>query len=200
MARVATDGSAPSWDTLFELASAQDGYVTNAQAAEAGYSLPLIHFYLKKGRLERARRGILRLVHYPPGDHEDLTVLWLWSDRQGVFSHETALMLHDLSDALPAKRHMSVPPAWSKRRLRLPEGLVLHIANVPKVATTWLGPVPLTTPLRTVVDCATSPVAEDLVRQATAQGIRRRLFTQADVNAGLREALRDRDVANLRKP
>lgn len=125
MPRVAAGGSSPSWDKLFEIAAAQDGYVTNMQAAEAGYSLPLIQFHIHAERLERAQRGILRLVHYPAGEHEDLVVLWLWSQQQGVFSHETALMLHDLSDALPAKLHMTVPSAWSERRLRLPKGLPL---------------------------------------------------------------------------
>jgi len=201
MPRVSAAGSSPDWDRLFEIASGQGGYVTNKQAAGAGYSLPLIHFYLQKGRLERAQRGILRLVHYPPGDHDDLIPLWLWSEQKGVFSHDTALMLHDLSDALPAKRHMTVPAAWSKRRFRLPKGLVLHFAEVPKAAMTWLGPVPITTPLRTVVDCAVDHVAEDLVRQATRQGIRRKLFTRAEVSAGLLRARRERDAAaKLRKP
>lgn len=201
MPRVSASGSAPDWDRLFEVASEQAGYVTNRQAVAAGYSLPLLQFYVQKGRLERAQRGILRLVHYPPGDNEDLVPLWLWSEQKGTFSHETALMLHDLSDALPGKRHMTVPSAWSKRRFRLPKGLVLHFAHLPKAAITWLGPVPLTTPLRTVVDCASANVADDLVRQAVQQGLRRGLFERAEVNAALRRARRERDAAaNLRKP
>lgn len=154
MPRTSVSGILPNWDRLFEVASAQAGYVTNAQAHEAGYSLPLLQFYVHKGRLERVQRGILRLVHYHPGEHEDLVPLWLWSEQEGVFSHGTARMLHNLSDALPGKRPMTVPASWSKRRLRLPRGLVLHFADLPKAAMTWLGPVPLTTPLRTVADCA----------------------------------------------
>ena len=201
MPRVSASGSAPDWDRLFEVASEQAGYVTNRQAVAAGYSLPLLQFYVQKGRLERAQRGILRLVHYPPGDNEDLVPLWLWSEQKGTFSHETALMLHDLSDALPSKRHMTVPSAWSKRRFRLPKGLVLHFADLPKAASTWLGPVPLTTPLRTVVDCASADVADDLVRQAVQQGVRRGLFERAEVNAALRRTRRERDAAaKLRKP
>jgi predicted transcriptional regulator of viral defense system len=199
--RASASGSAPDWGRLYEVASSQAGYVTNTQAAEAGYSLPLLQFYVHKGRLERIQRGILRLVHYPPGDNEDLVPLWLWSEQEGVFSHETALMLHNLSDALPAKRHMTVPLAWSKRRLRLPKGLVLHFAEIPKGARTWNGPVPLTTSLRTVVDCASADVADDLVRQAVQQGLRRGLFERAEVNAALRRAGRERDAAaKLRKP
>lgn len=195
MPRTSTSGTSPNWDQLFEVASAQAGYVTNAQAHEAGYSLPLLQFYIQKGRLERVQRGILRLVHYPPGEQEDLVPLWLWSEQKGVFSHETALMLHNLSDALPGKRHMTVPASWSKRRLRLPRGLVLHFADVPKAAVTWLGPVPLTTPLRTVADCAASRVAEDLVHQAVQQGVRRKLFSRADVKAAINQARRERDAA-----
>jgi predicted transcriptional regulator of viral defense system len=198
MPRVSASGSVPDWDRLFEIASAQAGYVTNKQAAEVGYSLPLVQFYLQKGRLERVQRGILRLVHYPPGEHEDLVPIWLWSGRKGVFSHETALMLHNLSDALPGKRHMTVSISWSKRRLRVPRGLVLHFADLPKSAMTWLGPVPITTPLRTVVDCAVSDVAEDLVRQATEQGVRRRLFLRSEVKAAVKQAQRARDAAFLR--
>lgn len=195
MPRIAASGSTPDWNRLFEIASGQAGYVTNAQAAEAGYSLPLLQFYVHKGRLERCRRGILRLVHYPPGDNEDLVPLWLWSEKAGIFSHETALMLHELSDALPAKRHMTVPDGWATRRLRLPQGLVLHFAQIPKAARTWLGPVPLSTPLRTVADCAAAGVADDLVRQAVQQGVRRGLFERAEVNAALRGARRERDAA-----
>jgi hypothetical protein len=110
-------------------------------------------------------------------------------------------MLHNLSDALPAKRHMTLPTAWSKRRLRLPKGLVLHFAEIPKAARTWLGPVPLTTPLRTVADCVSADVADDLVRQAVQHGVRRGLFERAEVNAALGQARRERDAAaKLRKP
>lgn len=103
--------------------------------------------------------------------------------------------------SLPSKRHMTVPSAWSKRRLRLPKGLVLHFADQPKAAITWLGPVPLTTPLRTVVDCASADVADDLVRQAVRQGVRRGLFERAEVNAALRRTRREHDAAaKLRNP
>ncbi|HMI84315.1 MAG TPA: type IV toxin-antitoxin system AbiEi family antitoxin domain-containing protein [Polyangiaceae bacterium] len=201
MPRPSATGSAPDWNRLFELASAQGGYFTNAQAAAAGYSPPLLQFYVKKGRLERIRRGILRLVHYPTGDDEDLMPLWLWSDRKGVFSHETALMMNMLSDALPAKRHMTLPTSWSKRRLRVPKGVVVHYDDVPKSDVTWFGPVRVTTPLRAVVDAVRAHVAEDIVRQAVEQGIRRGLFERATVNAALRRARKERDAAaaKLRK-
>ena len=51
----------------------------------------------------RLRRGIYRLVHFPAGEHEELIELWLWTERTGLASHQTALALHGLSDALPAQ-------------------------------------------------------------------------------------------------
>jgi hypothetical protein len=45
MPRTVASGSSHDWDRLFELASAQAGYLTNEQALEAGYSLPLLQFH-----------------------------------------------------------------------------------------------------------------------------------------------------------
>src|SRR5579863_8308772 len=100
MPRPASSGTTPDWDRLYETAAAQAGYVSLTQSLEAGYSRQLLRHYVKEGRLERAGRGIYRIVHYPIGENEDLVPLWLWSNQAGIFSHETALMLHQLSDAL----------------------------------------------------------------------------------------------------
>jgi predicted transcriptional regulator of viral defense system len=96
---------APDWDELFSIAQAYSGYFTTAQAAKAGYSLPLLHKYLVNGRVLRVRRGIYRLVHFPASEHEDLVVLSLWADQAGVFSHETALALQPLRRAALQSPH-----------------------------------------------------------------------------------------------
>ena len=166
----------PSWAVLYEVAEGQAGYVTAQQAAAAGYSPQLIHAYVRADRLVRARRGIYRLKHFPPSEHEDLMVLWLWSEGQGVFSHETALALHDLSDALPDQIHMTLPPATRRRRRREPEGLVLHYADVAKRDRQWLA-LPVTSPGRTLGDCIRAHVSLDLVEQAFAQAKARGLLS-----------------------
>ena len=81
-----TDASPPDWDALFGVAQAQGGYFTTRQAGAAGYSPQLLYTYLANGRVTRVRRGINRLVHFPASEHEDLMVLWLWSDQAGAFS------------------------------------------------------------------------------------------------------------------
>ncbi len=179
MGKVATH---PSWDRLYEVAAAQEGHFLAAQAAEAGYSPQLLAKYLRNGRIQRIRRAVYRVVHFPAGEHEDLVVLWLWSGRSGVFSSETALALHELSEALPARIHMTLPRSWLRRRLAVPQGLILHHADLEASERTWCGSVPVTTPARTLRDCADTNVSPDLVRQALYEGIERGLITRAEVS------------------
>ncbi|HEY3355228.1 MAG TPA: type IV toxin-antitoxin system AbiEi family antitoxin domain-containing protein [Polyangia bacterium] len=188
MPRRSTHGPRPVQSKLYEVAAAQAGYFTAREAAEAGYSLPLLHHHVDAGRFERAARGIFRLVQYPPSDHEDLVVLWLWSSRHGVFSHETALTLHGLSDALPANRHLSLPASWSRRRLRVPAATTLHYADLSTDEIAWSGPIPVTSVVRTIVDCAVARADPRMVSQARHQATRRGLCHREELEAALRAA------------
>lgn len=180
----------PDWDHLFEIAAAQDGLFATQQAAEAGYSPQLLAHHLGAGRMVRERRGVYRLVHFPAGDHEDLTVVWLWSEQEGVFSHQTALSLHDLSDVLPSKVHLTLPKAWRKRRLRVPDGVILHYGDVAEGEgeRRWFGPVPATAPLRTLVDCAAEHLSPEMLRGAALDALHRRLV-RCDELAAVEAAL-----------
>lgn len=179
----------PNWDLPFETASAQEGYFTTRQAAEVGYSSQLLLKHIRAGRVERTRRGIYRLVHFPVGEHEELVIAWLWSERNGIISHHTALALHGLSDILPAQVHLTLPQAWRSRRFRVPDGVVLHHADIPSDDRTWFGAVPTTNPRRTLNDCAREELSPDLLRQAAKQAVRRGLVTKdelSDVEESLR--------------
>jgi len=174
---------APNWDHLFEFAVGQEGHFTTKQGAEAGYSPQLLLKYLRNGRLTRVRRGVYRIVHFPAGEHEDLATIWLWSEKEGVFSHETALMLHNLSDALPRKVNLTLPTDWAKRRLRTPKGVVLHHGDVPKHERIEIGAVPVTNVLRTLLDCADAHVSPELIDVVTRQARARDLIDKDDVRA-----------------
>jgi len=173
----------PDWDRLFDVASAQEGLFTAKQAAEAGYSAQLMMHHLHAGRLVRVRHGIYRIVHFPAGENEDLVAAWLWSGTEGVASHATALALHGLSDVLPADLHLTVPASWSRRRLRVPRGLVLHYGILSADARTWFGAVPTTTVTQTLNDCATDGLSPALLGQATRQALRRGLAARSDLGA-----------------
>jgi predicted transcriptional regulator of viral defense system len=181
--------SKPSWGRLFDTASAQEGYFTTQQAAEAGYSPQLLLKHLHAGRIARVQRSIYRLAHFPAGEHEELVTAWLWSERAGVLSHQTALVLHQLSDALPAQIHLTLPAAWRKRRFRVPAGVVLHHADVSPEDRAWFGAVPATNAQRSLNDCAREGMSPDLLRQAAHQALRRGLVAASalgDVEQALR--------------
>ena len=171
----------PTWQALYDIAAAQEGLFTTKQAAAAGYSPPLLAHYQKTGRIARRRRGIYRLVHFPSGEQEELVTAWLWTDSQGVLSHQTALALHGLSDVLPAKIHLTLPLSWRRRRFRVPRGLVLHHADVSRGERTWVGAVPVTSARRTLNDCAMAGLSPDLLRQGAKQALTRGLVTKAEI-------------------
>lgn len=173
----------PDWNHLYETAASQDGLFTTRQAAEAGYSPPLLIHYQRKAKVARVRRGIYRLVHFPAGEHEQLAVAWLWSEQAGVISHQSALALHGLSDILPARIHLTLPGSWRHRRFRVPSDLVLHHADVPQIDRTWFGAVPITTPKRTLEDCAQDGLSPEVLRLAAQQAIRRRLVAHVELDS-----------------
>ena len=177
------DQPAPNWDRLFEFAVGQEGQFTTKQAAEAGYSPQLLLKYVKNGRVTRVRRGVYRIVHFPAGDHEDLATIWLWSEKAGVFSHETALMLHNLSDVLPRKVNLTLPADWTKRRLRVPKGVVVHHGDVTRKDRVEIGAVPVTNARRTLLDCVDAHVSPELVEAAVRQALARALIDKDDVKA-----------------
>jgi len=181
------DTTRPDWDQLYQIAEGQAGHFTVSQAAEAGFSTPLVLHHFRQGTLQRARRGIYRVTRFPASEHEDLVVLWLWSDQQGVFSHETALVLHSLSDALPAQPHLTVPYAWRSRKIRVPENVATYYADVPSKERTWYEHVPVTTPARTVLDLAAAHADPAIVEQAIAEGARRGLFSRAKIRRAVRK-------------
>jgi predicted transcriptional regulator of viral defense system len=178
MPRRAADGSAPQWNVLYEVAQGQAGLFSSRQAKEAGFSLPLLQYHLTTGQLERARRGIFRLRHFPPHALEEFIVLWLWSEREGVFSHTTALFLHQISDAMPSRIHLTLPPSWAQRRVKLPEGVIVHPADIPAGERAWHDLVPVTAPLRTLRDCAEMGLSGELYTQAAFEAVKRGLVTR----------------------
>lgn len=99
---------------LFAVAEAQGGFFTAKQAETAGFDRTNHAYHVRSGKWAREYRGIYRLKQYPLAPESDLILLSLWSrgrddEPQGVYSHETALRIFDLSDNMPAKLHMTVP-------------------------------------------------------------------------------------------
>jgi predicted transcriptional regulator of viral defense system len=167
------------WQTLFRLAARQEGLFSAHQAVTAHCSQQLLGKYLAAGRVERVRRGVYRIADFPPGDHEELVAIWLWSKTEGVLSHESALFLHNLSDALPIRTHVTLPESWRTRKI--PDDIAPYFGEIIPEHRTWVGPLPVTSVRRTLSDCLHSSIAPELVAQASRQAAERGLITSAEI-------------------
>ena len=176
-----SDAPGPAWDALFELAAGQAGLFAASQAAEAGYSAQLLAHHVRSGRVLRVLRGVYRVVHFLGSDEEAAFAAWLWSERAGVVGGEMALALYELSDALPRDVTLLLPVAWGERRLRVPPNVVLDCVALSANERTWFGALPITTPARTLNDCARHALLPDVLREACARAVRRGLVTRGEL-------------------
>ena len=171
---------------LYEIAEPQNGFFTTKQAREAGYDESKHAYHVRVGNWIREHRGIYRLRSYPSPERPDLMLWFLWSrDRndipQGVFSHDTALALYDLSDVNPSRLHMTVPRAF-RRNSAIPKALVLHKADLAPSDSQDMLDVRVTTPLRTIADLIARGKTDDsILRQAITEGLARGLITRRQI-------------------
>lgn len=177
---------------LFEVAEQQQGFFTAKQAKAAGFAENTHPYHVQVGNWVREHRGIYRLALFPTADRPDLVVWALWSrnrseEVEGVYSHQTALSLYDLSDVNPSKLHMTVPPDF-RRNSDISGILVLHYADVPQSDVQAAQGFQFTRPLRTILDVIEAGTLErNFIRQALRQAIDRGLITRQQIqNAELR--------------
>jgi len=173
---------------LFATAQQQQGYFTAQQAIEAGYHDSIHPYHVRKGNWTREERGVYRLVKYPVSNDAHYVPWSLWSrNRQGVsqgtFSHATALSMYELSDANPAKIHMTVPPGF-RRHSKIPKFLVLHKGVLSPEDIEEREGYRVTRPIRTVRDLLhEGATARDIIRQTLEEGFARGLITRKEVEA-----------------
>ena len=168
---------------LFDLAEQQQGFFTTKQAKAAGFAENTHPYHVQAGNWIREHRGIYRVALFPAPDRPDLVLWSLWSRNRkeevdGVYSHQTALSLYELSDLNPAKLHMTVPTHF-RRNSDIPGIVVLHYRDLLK---SEIQPGPgykYTKPLRTILDLIEDGTVErTFIRQALRQSVNRGLITR----------------------
>lgn len=168
---------------LAAVAADQSGYFTAMQARDAGYSYQAQHYHVIAGDWIRIASGLYRLRDYPSQSREELVALTLRSrnrsgEPQGTASHETALTVHEISDANPEKIHLTVPPGFRKR---MPPSVTLHRGVLTPADWEERAGFRVTTPLRTLVDIASSPVSWPLLAGAVRDAIRSGLIRKKNI-------------------
>lgn len=176
---------------LFQIADSQRGYFTSRQAVEAGVRSSNHAYHVRAGNWIRHWRGVYRLSEYPFHDDEHYALWAVWSMNRkgqmlGVFSHETALSMHELSDANPGKIHMTVPRGF-RRHSEIPAVLHLHYSSLAPTDYEDRGAYRVTTVSRTIADLVrTRSVPPDIIAQAVGEGLETGKLTRARF-VGLKE-------------
>ena len=88
--------------------------ITNKEAEKFGYTRYNLSELTKSGQLERLRPGLYQLK----GKVIDDFVLISSNSNRIIFSHQTALYLHDLSDRTPNVFHISVPQGYNASHIK----------------------------------------------------------------------------------
>lgn len=173
---------------LYETAQSQQGFFTTKQAIRAGFAERTHSYHVKVGNWIREHRGIYRVADFPAAERPDLMLWYLWSQNrrevpEGTYSHDTALSLHELSDIMPSKLHMTVPRHF-RRNSRIPEVLLLHRADLAEGDVQEMYGMRVTRPLRTILDLLqTGRVDRTLVRQAIGEAMQRGLVSRKQIDS-----------------
>ena len=102
-------------------------------------------------------------------------------------SHDSALVLHDLSELLPGEIHLTVP---TKFRKDPPAGCVLHRASLAPTEIEERAGFRVTVPLRTLLDVAASGVPEEQLQKAAADALSRGLVRRSKLLEAARKSPR----------
>jgi predicted transcriptional regulator of viral defense system len=149
------------------------GIVTTAQANEAGVSNERLRLLVHSGDLERVATGIYVL----PDEFTDKMYIVQLRRPKIIYSHETALFLHELTDRDPINYMVTVPTGYNPTRLREDGFTVftikreLHEIGVTKLTTMFGNSVKAYDMERTICDCLRS--RNDLDIAVVADAIKR---------------------------
>ena len=92
-------------EEILNMAKENNGTVTSAMVDGAGFSRGNIKYLVDNGMLEKTARGIYIL----PEVWEDEMYHLQKRFKRGIYSHETALFLFDLTDRTPNRYYMTFP-------------------------------------------------------------------------------------------
>jgi predicted transcriptional regulator of viral defense system len=99
---------------LQSILSQNGGTVTTAQANTVGVSNERLRLLVKAGELERVTFGI----YVSPDEFVDKMYVVQLRRPKVIYSHETALFLHDLTDRDPVSYTVTVPTGYNAKNLR----------------------------------------------------------------------------------
>ncbi len=142
------------FEKLDQLIYDRGGTVQTFEVVEAGISKPAFYAYVKEKGLEQVSHGI---YVSPDAWTDDMHLLHLRC-RQAVYSHETALFFHDLTDREPLHFTITVKTGYNPSKLQRDRIQVytvkkeLHEVGLTAAKTSFGNEVPVYDMERTICD------------------------------------------------
>lgn len=102
------------FEKIDQLMKEHNGIIQTAQVLEKGISKAVFYNYIKEKSLEKSAHGI----YISPDAWKDEMYLLHLRCGQAVFSHETALFFHDLTDREPSPYSITVKTGYNPSSLR----------------------------------------------------------------------------------
>lgn len=120
---ISTKGSEDmkNYDQLDRLLAEQKGILKTAQVVSIGISKPVFYEFVRVRELERAAPGI----YLSKDSWVDAMYMIHLRFEQVVFSHETALFFHDLTDREPVKYAVTVRTGYNPTKMKA-EGIQVY--------------------------------------------------------------------------
>ena len=144
----------PAFDVLDALVRGGNGVLRTADAVAAGITRPVLGNYVRERDLERVGHGL----YLAPDAWKDGMYLLHLRCPQAVFSHDTALFLHDLTDREPNPYSITVKTGYNPASLQA-DGIKvytikkeLHDVGIVTMNTPFGNPVPVYDMERTICD------------------------------------------------
>jgi len=113
------------YNVIYSIIEENKGFITSAQFAEAGQQRRILSKLVSTGKLVRVARGIYAL----PDVWEDEMYFLQYRYAKGIFSNETALYLHGLSDRAPQAFTLTVPHGYNPGELKK-QGVKVKVATL----------------------------------------------------------------------
>ena len=150
--------SVTQFEQLDHLFAANGGILKTAHVVSANISKPILYDYIKERGVEQAAHG----VYISADAWTDAMYLLHLRCSQAVFSHETALFFHDLTDREPAQYAITVRTGYNPSALKSDGVQVytikrdLHEVGVTMMKTSFGHDVPVYDMERTICDIVRS--------------------------------------------
>lgn len=101
-------------EKILEMLKKNNGVITTFEVTKAGISRGTLKHLADAGTIERAARGVYQLAGVWDDEMYHLQVRY----KKGIFSGETALYLHDLTDRTPKRFQMTFPNSYNPTNLK----------------------------------------------------------------------------------